>query len=98
MLRAEKFDCVTLDLSLGPKSGILLLRTLTETGNNVPVIIVSGAGEQVLQTTMDVAGKLNLDAQTMHKPLDLIELRRILTDKRAHAVATGGNSQLELLL
>ena len=47
---------------------------------------------------MDVAGKLNRDAQTMHKPLNLIELRGILTDKRMPAVATGGNSQLELLL
>ena len=63
MLQAEQYDCITLDLSLGPRSGILLLRTMIETKNSVPVIIVSGATEQVLQTTLDVAGRLALDAQ-----------------------------------
>ncbi len=98
MLRAEQYDCITLDLSLGPRSGILLLRTMIETRNAVPVIIVSGATEQVLRTTLDVAGNLGLDAQTMHKPLNLIELRAILADKRAHAAGAGGSLQLELSL
>lgn len=98
MLRAEQYDCITLDLSLGPRSGILLLRTMIETKNSVPVIIVSGATEQVLQTTLDVAVNLRLDAQTMHKPLNLIELRAILADKRTHAAGARGSRQLELSL
>jgi DNA-binding response OmpR family regulator len=98
MLQVEQYDCVTLDLSLGPRSGVLLLRTMIETRNSVPVIVVSGATEQVLQTTLDVAGNLRLEAQTMHKPLNLIELRAILADKRAHAAGARGSRQLELSL
>ena len=98
MLQAEQYDCITLDLSLGPRSGILLLRTMIETKNSVPVIIVSGATEQVLQTTLDVAGRLALDAQIMHKPLDLIELRAILADKQARAAEARGSKQLEFSL
>ena len=98
MLQAEQYDCITLDLSLGPRSGILQLRTMIETKNSVPVIIVSGATEQVLQTTLDVAGRLALDAQIMHKPLDLIELRAILADKQARAAEARGSKQLEFSL
>ena len=84
-LTAQKFDCITLDLSLGEQSGALLLRTIVDTGNLVPVVVISGAEEHVLATTVKVAQSLGLDSIPFRKPLNLIEVRAALTRKREGA-------------
>jgi DNA-binding response OmpR family regulator len=93
LLTEQSFDCVTLDLSLGEQSGVLLLHTMVETNNRVPVIIVSGAEEHILESTGRIARSLGLDAQILKKPLKLAELRESLVHKREGIVATRGINQ-----
>jgi DNA-binding response OmpR family regulator len=93
-LKNQRFDCITLDLSLGKQSGALLLRTIVDSGNNVPVIVISGADEHILQTTVSIAQSLQLEAELLAKPLKLTELRNALVHKKAGAVARRGNNQM----
>lgn len=97
-LKSRKFDAITLDLSLGSKSGALLLRTIIDSGNCVPVIVISGAEEHVTRMTVTIAQSLHLDAEFVAKPLNLTDLRSVLTRKRGSAVAARGNAQLSLEL
>jgi len=97
-LRDQKFDSITLDLSLGSKSGALLLRTIVDSGNCVPVIVISGAEEHVTRTTVTIAQSLNLNAEFLPKPLNLAELRNVLARKRGSAVAARGNAELNIAL
>lgn len=93
-LRNRRFDCITLDLALGSKSGVMLLNTIRDTGNLAPVIVVSGAEPAVLGETVSIARSLRLDAQFMGKPLDLVELRNILAKKQGSALAVRGNVEI----
>src|SRR5271156_1583301 len=43
LLRAQRFDCITLDLSIGENTGIELLGVLAEMGCTTPIIIISGS-------------------------------------------------------
>jgi DNA-binding response OmpR family regulator len=97
-LQNQKFDCITLDLSLGKQSGALLLRTIVDSGNMVPVIVISGAEEHVIRTTVSIAQSLKLDCELLTKPLKLTELRKALVTKISGAVARRGNNQLVLEL
>jgi DNA-binding NtrC family response regulator len=87
LLTKHKFDCVTLDLSLGEQSGILLLRSIVDSGHRMPVIVISGAEPHVLQSTVAMAQSLNLDSLPLSKPLNLTELRGALAKKRQSAPA-----------
>jgi DNA-binding response OmpR family regulator len=90
LMAEQQFDCVTLDLSLGEQSGVLLLHAMVDTNNRVPVFIISGAEEHILASTLRIARGLALDAQLINKPLKLVELREALTQKRVGIVATRG--------
>lgn len=81
-LKNRKFDCITLDLSLGKESGALLLRTIADSGNRVPVIVISGAEPHVLKTTMEIAEMLQLKADLVEKPLKLPQLRELMQQSR----------------
>ena len=93
-LHSRRFDCITLDLALGTKSGVMLLNTIRDTGNLAPVVIVSGAEPAVLGETVNIARSLSLNAQFMGKPLDLVELRGILAKKQGSALAVRGNVEI----
>lgn len=97
-LTAELFDCVTLDLSLGEQSGALLLRTIAESSNNVPVIVISGAEQHVLSATVRLAQGLDLDCSQFSKPLSLQKFRELLIEKKRGAVARRGVNYLNRLL
>ena len=93
LMTEQQFDCITLDLSLGEQSGVLLLHTMVETSNRVPVIIISGAEEHILESTMRIARALGLDSQLLNKPLKLTDIRESLAHKREGIVATRGINQ-----
>jgi len=90
LMSEQQFDCITLDLSLGEQSGVLLLHAMVDTNNRVPVIIISGAEEHILASTMRIARGLALDAQLINKPLQLVALREAFLHKREGIVATRG--------
>jgi two-component system, chemotaxis family, chemotaxis protein CheY len=87
-----RFDCITLDLSLGPYAGVEVLRHLWVSGCKAPIIVISGCDSVTCNETLKVAKSLNLNIwQTMSKPVDLAVLRywfeRLQLQPEAAAVA-----------
>jgi len=86
------FDCITLDLSLGPHAGVEMLRHLWVIGCKAPIIVISGCDDATCDETLKVARSLNLNiCQSMAKPVDLAVLRncfeQIKSDREAATVA-----------
>jgi two-component system, chemotaxis family, chemotaxis protein CheY len=84
-LQEGVFDCITLDIALGDRSGaVALLRHLAEVGCNAPIIVVSGCDEETLREILRLARSLKLTvAEPVPKPVDLTILRRMLEGFRA---------------
>jgi CheY-like chemotaxis protein len=73
--------CVTLDLSLGERAGVEVLRRLAELGRKTPVIIISGADLKGTQAAFDFGVSLGLTMQApISKPVDLVKLRETLAE------------------
>lgn len=79
IIAAEPIDAVTVDLSLGERSGAEILSALSRRVRDLPVLIISGMPDFVLQSATRCAeqGGLNVHA-TFAKPLDLARLRKAL--------------------
>ena len=88
LLEARSFDCVTLDLGLGDRSGALLLPLVARTGYHLPVLVISGADEYLLEATTTMSKSLQIDARVFAKPLDLKALREAFGRLRQHAATT----------
>jgi DNA-binding response OmpR family regulator len=83
LLRQRTFDCITLDLSLGPHAGSEMLRHLWVIGCKTPIIIISGCDDALFKETLRVGGSLNLSIwEIVPKPVDLSALRRSLENIR----------------
>jgi len=80
LLRANTFDCITLDLSLrGAQSGTEVLRMLEGLHCKAPIVIVSGATGLQLQLTSSIARSLKLNiCESIPKPIDAALLRKTL--------------------
>jgi len=98
LLRSQSFDGMTLDLSLGEHDGVELLRLIADCRlNALPIVIISGCEERILNSTRRVAEGLALTvADCLPKPLNLARLRealclphRDLTAAAADAAAPG---------
>jgi two-component system, chemotaxis family, chemotaxis protein CheY len=90
-LRQDPFDCITLDLTLGVRTGADVLRHLADIGSTAHIIIVSGRDEDTCEENVELAKSLNLNILgSMQKPIDPAELRswlERLKSKDAAAVA-----------
>ncbi|MGA2996233.1 EAL domain-containing response regulator [Bradyrhizobium sp.] len=77
LLQGESFDAMTLDLSLGEHDGVELLRLVAECGlQALPIVVISGCEERILNSTMRVAEGLALNLTgCLNKPLNLDKLR-----------------------
>lgn len=79
VLRGRRFDCITLDLSLGERSGIEVLELLAELKCHAPVIIISAAEDKALEETVRIGNFLALNiSPPFAKPIDLPRLREAL--------------------
>jgi EAL domain-containing protein (putative c-di-GMP-specific phosphodiesterase class I)/CheY-like chemotaxis protein len=89
LLRSQSFDATTLDLSLGEHDGIELLRVIAECRlNAMPIVIISGCEERILNSTRRVAEGLALTvADCLPKPLNLERLREALSLPRRDLIA-----------
>jgi EAL domain-containing protein (putative c-di-GMP-specific phosphodiesterase class I)/CheY-like chemotaxis protein len=96
LLQREIFDVLTLDLSLGERDGVELLRLIAECGlHSMPIVIISGCDERILNSTGRMAEVLSLTVTAcLSKPLNLEGLREALSLRhqplngaRARAVA-----------
>lgn len=80
LITARQFDCFTLDLSLGDRDGIELLRLIASRGGARRVIVISGCDERILSATVRMAHAVGIvDAISLPKPIDLASLRAALT-------------------
>ena len=91
-LHSLRFDCVTLDLGLGDRSGALLLPVIAKVGYPLPVIVVSGASQQMLDATSVMSHALQIEAEVLTKPLNLPHLRTSLARIRMQAMARARQS------
>ncbi len=75
-LHQGSFDCITLDLTLGVRTGADVLRHLSDIGSTAQVIIVSGRDQATCEKNVDLAKSLNLNILgSMQKPIDPAVLR-----------------------
>jgi len=71
----DEFDfvaggCLVVDYDMPAMTGLELLELLRDKGNSIPVIVITGRGDSVLEQRVLAAGGLKM----LHKPVDGIEL------------------------
>ena len=80
----QRFDCITLDLSIQSHSGIEVLRYLWDVGRKIPVLIISGADQAKRAEAALYAESMKFDIlHVVRKPLDLKALQEALAQLRA---------------
>lgn len=71
LLGSHLFDCLTLDIRLGARSGLDVLRSVAALGCRMPVVIVSGVDETLRREAVETARRLGLDAcGPLAKPIE----------------------------
>jgi len=90
--RDSAFDCIALDLSLGPHAGVEILHHLRSIGCQAPILIISACDSPTCAETVKLARSLNLQiCATIPKPVDLAVLQswleRLKAERQARAVA-----------
>ena len=79
VLQKRHFDCVTLDLSLGERSGTEVLERLAELKSRTPVLIISASEEDALYASVRIGNFLELNIYPpFAKPINLTLLRETL--------------------
>jgi EAL domain-containing protein (putative c-di-GMP-specific phosphodiesterase class I) len=94
LLRTEKFDMMTLDLSLGAHDGVELLRLIADLKlNAMPILIISGCEERILNTIRRIGTGLDLALTScLTKPLNLDQVRAALLKPSLHRAAASGGA------
>ena len=81
LLRTQRFDCITLDLSLGKDTGIELLKVLSEIASKTPIIIISGAMRSMRDFAASIGNMMHLPLQeALPKPIDFAKLKAALAE------------------
>lgn len=81
-------DVVTIDLLVPDTDGVEILRDLADLEHAPEVILVSGLEERVIDGARRVATEFGLSVRgQVHKPFRASDLRALLADPTAHAVA-----------
>ena len=79
-LRSGRFDGITLDLSLGDRAGVEILRLLSDLKSEAPIIVISGSESTILHESVRIGKSLGLDIKVpISKPVDLSVFRDELT-------------------
>jgi DNA-binding response OmpR family regulator len=91
------FDCITLDLSLGDRAGVEMLRHLWVVGCRAPIIIISGCDNETCNESTKVAESLKLNIwESVPKPVNLATLRASLERLKASwEVSPAGTPQAD---
>jgi EAL domain-containing protein (putative c-di-GMP-specific phosphodiesterase class I)/CheY-like chemotaxis protein len=80
LLSAQRFTHVTIDLALGERDGIELLRLLSGLAVMPRVIVISGCDQRILNSAVRLAHAAGAcDAVSLPKPIELAALRKALT-------------------
>ena len=79
LLQKERFDCITLDLSLGRNYGLEVIHLLADMNCTTQVIVISGVGESVAKLSISIGRMKRLNmCETVPKPVDFALLKGIL--------------------
>ena len=83
LLRTERYDCITLDLTLGRDSGVQLIKALADRAPDASIIFVSGspAWARTIASSVARVARLNV-IDVVTKPIDFSQLRGILTSAK----------------
>jgi len=94
LLRTQAFDIMTLDLSLGERDGVELLRLVADLKlNAMPIVVISGCEERILNTTRRVGQALSLSLTCcLAKPLNPDNLREALQSPALDRVASASEA------
>jgi len=85
-LRTNRFDCLTLDLTLEDGDGFDIMWQMANAGRRVPVMVVSGTDAQSRHTCRARMKELGIEVtQSFAKPVDLAVLRIALANLRSAA-------------
>ena len=89
LLACEAFEVMALDLSLGERDGVELLRFVAERNlRAMSIVIISGCDDRIMKATRRVVNGLKLSlGGCLTKPLDLNRLRSALELPRRSALA-----------
>ncbi|MBW7969350.1 EAL domain-containing response regulator [Bradyrhizobium sp. BR 10289] len=96
LLAREAFEIMVLDLSLGERDGVELMRFVAERNlRAMSIVIISGCDDRILKATRRVATGLKLSiGGCLTKPLDLNRLRSALELPERSQLATASASPL----
>ena len=84
LLHQSRFDCITLDLSLGKHDGVEVLRLLADLNHDTSIVVITGCEERIRNATVRLGKALGLSvSKPMSKPLNANELRGWLTRQKA---------------
>jgi two-component system chemotaxis response regulator CheY len=87
VLSMRQFDCITLDLGLGERVGVDVLRHLSAIRCRTPVIVISGSEKDVCDETVRIGKALDLNIyDSVPKPIDLKALRETLAHIRRQSL------------
>jgi DNA-binding response OmpR family regulator len=76
LARQARFDCITLDLSLGDHGGSEMLHHLAQAGCMAPILVVSDCDSTTCSESVMLAKSLRLSVSYwLPKPVDLVLLR-----------------------
>jgi DNA-binding NtrC family response regulator len=93
LMKNGAFDCVTLDLSLGERAGVDIVRDFSVIAYKVPVIIIGG-GDATGSESKKVAESLKLNVwQSIAKPVDISVLHNSLERLNAAREAAPARQQ-----
>ena len=99
LLTRDTFEIMALDLSLGERDGVELLRFVAERDlREMSIVIISGCDDRIMKATRRVVNGLKLSlGGCLTKPLDLNRLRSALElPQRSPPVANSATPSLEI--
>ena len=85
ILRAEQFDCITLDLGLGDRVGLDILRYLAGIHSQAQTIVISETDKEIRDDVVELGRALGLSVYaSIPKPIDLSALTEMLSHIQNH--------------
>ena len=82
MITTRHFDCMTLDLHMGAQYGAELLSIMNSQQPNVPVVVISSAGNDERWEVLRTASLYGIRIAEVPKPLDVGMLRDVFMEIR----------------
>lgn len=80
LIAARRFDCITLDLHMGAQNGSELFDIMSTRQPNVPVIVISSAGDKERWRVLRVATLYGVRVTEVPKPLDVGRLKAVFLE------------------